>query len=107
MKMFEKRRSILPMLAQTIKAIKKASNEAKEKIEKRANQQLGKKANEKVGKEARKKTREEIYEKTRNKDIWETARTKQENKRQRMKRKKTRNEASIYTHKYTSIHQIV
>ena len=76
MKMFEKRRSILPIVAETMEAIKKASNEAKEKIEKRANEQLGKKANEKVEKEARKKTREEIYEKTRNENIWERASTK-------------------------------
>ena len=90
MKMFEKRRSILPIVAETMEAIKKANNEAKEKIEKRANEQLGKKANEKVEKEARKKAREGIYEKTRNENIWETARTKQENKRQRMKRKKNK-----------------
>ena len=88
--MFEKRRSILPILAETMEAIKKASNKAKEKIGKRANEQLGKKANERVGKEARKKTREE--------NIWERASTEQENKRQRMKRKKIRNEASLYTH---------
>ena len=53
MKMFEKRRSILPILAETMEAIKKANN----------------KANEKIVKKARKKTREEMCEKTRNEDI--------------------------------------